>query len=316
MNKKKAVGNAIGKIILIGEHSVVYGEPALAIPFSGVHMETIITSSDTETMLDCFEYSGLLYAAPENYFGLTSLIKKVVEDLNKDLINFDITINSSIPVERGMGSSAAVAAATVRALYNYFDEDLDDETLSNYVNFSEKIVHGNPSGIDTAIVVYEKPLYYIKNKTLEHNDFDLDAYLLVADTGELGMTKFAVSKVRELYDSNDEAKQRVAQLGVLVNNVREYLNKGDTKCLALAMNEAQTHLDYLGVSNDTIDHLVSTAQDNGALAAKLTGGGLGGCVIVLCASKADAEKVASELKAKGAKQTWTMNMKKGDHHAR
>lgn len=314
MKHKQAVGNSIGKIILIGEHSVVYGQPAIAVPFSGVSMETVITSSDAETNLDCFEYDGLLYAAPENYFGLTSLIKKVVDSFKKDLFGFDIKINSSIPVERGMGSSAAVAAATVRALYNYFGEQLTDEKLVELVNFSEKIVHGNPSGIDTAIVVYEKPLYYIKGKTLENYHYDVDAFLLVADTGELGMTKYAVQKVREYVDTHEDGSVMISELGTLTDEAKEYLLNNDIKKLAQSMNSAQEKLFKLGVSNETNELLIKTAKDNGALASKITGGGLGGCVIALCSDEQSAEAIASSLKQAGAHQTWVMNMKRGDTH--
>ncbi len=305
---------AIGKIILIGEHAVVYGKPAIAIPFSGVSMESTVSSIKGEVLLECFDYKGLLSAAPEKFLGLTSVIKEVLKYLNKDLKDFKVTIESSIPVERGMGSSAAVSAATVRALFNYFDETLSDEVLSDFVNFSEKIVHGNPSGIDTAIVVNEKPLYYIKNEVMDPYDFSIDAHLLVADTGEMGMTKIAVTKVKDYIDAHADGTLMIDELGDLANESKQHLSRNDVRALADVMNKAQRHLKSLGVSNDNIDHLVNTALKEGALASKITGGGLGGCIITLCENEADAKRISDALISNGAKQTWLMDMNKGDQY--
>lgn len=311
MNKRVVSAKAMGKIILVGEHSVVYFKPAIAIPFSGVSIEAIISEND-EIVLDTLNYQGLLSLAPDSLQGPKDLVEKILNDLEKEE-KFAIKINSSIPQERGMGSSAAVAAALTRAIYKYFNEDLSDDDLLDYVNFSETIVHGNPSGIDSAIVVYEKPLYFIKGEEIQNYDFSLDAYLLVADTGELGNTKFAVSKVKEYVENNsDRGNFILRELENIVNDTRSSLSANDVSSVANNMNQAQAYLRELGVSNESIENLVSTALVNNAMAAKLTGGGLGGCVICLIKNYDDALKVQSELEKNGAKGTWLMNMKNNE----
>lgn len=309
MDKDISFASAIGKIILMGEHSVVYGEPAIAIPFPGAKIKTSIYESSCDTVLNCFSYNGALIEAPKKFSGLKSVIKKVVEEFDEELKGFNIDIESTIPSERGMGSSAAVAASTIRALYKYFDRQLDSDALTYLVNFSEKIVHGNPSGIDTAIVVGENPLYYIKDKPLEIFKFKLDAYLIVSDTGEKGMTKFAVSKVRKFIEDNPSRGKRVIEsLGKLASDSKRIIKEEKTIELGKAMNSAQKLLKEAGVSNDAIDSLVRVSCDNGALGAKLTGGGLGGCVITLCNNKKEAINISKSLLNSGAKDVWISNL--------
>lgn len=304
-------GKAIGKIILIGEHSVVYGQPAIAIPFLKAQIKASITKSTSKTKLDAYSFNGLLTDASSNLLGLTTVIKKVLEDFNQTPFGFDIKIESSIPAERGMGSSAAVSAATVRALYKFFNVALDNQKLTDLVNFSEKIYHGNPSGIDTAIVVNEKPLYYIKNQALLEFDYHLDAFLIVTDTGEKGNTKLAVTNVKSFIDNNVSlGNQIIKDLGNLTEQAQKVILKNNAKSLGDIMNQAQNLLSQLGVSNTMIDNLNKVAIENNALGSKLTGGGLGGCIISLCKSKKDAELISRKLLANGAKGTWIMDMRK------
>lgn len=309
MKKKTAVGTAIGKIILIGEHSVVYGEPALAIPFPTTKIKTTIQRKDGPVKLNCFFYEGLLYNAPERLFGLTSVIKQVVDSFNEKLENLSVNIESSIPPERGMGSSAAVAVATIRGLYNFFNKPLTNEDLLKWTNISEKIVHGNPSGLDAAIIVGEKPLYYIKGKEFFPFSFKLDAYLIVADTGQLGQTQEAVSSVRNLMESNPrKGEPLIKELGTLANEAKGFMELNDKVRLGGAMTRAHFLLDKLSVSNKQLNQLVSIALENNALGAKLTGGGRGGCMIALASTREEAEFISNRLLYNGAKNTWISNM--------
>lgn len=307
---EKLYGSAIGKIILIGEHSVVYNKPAIAIPFNAAKIDTYVKENSNGVIINTYAYDGKLETAPESLEGLKQLIPNILNQLNVSS-NIEITIKSTIPAERGMGSSAAVSGSVTRGLFNYFKYELSESKLLELVNFHEKIVHGNPSGIDSAIIVREEPLYFIKNQPFEHFDVNLDAYLVVADTGIKGQTKYAVSSVREYYESSDDAKNLIDELEALVIKSKESIINKDINTLSACMNQAQVNLKSLGVSNDVIDNLCAIAIKNGAYSAKLTGGGLGGCIIALCNEK-NVSKVMQSLLDNGAVGVWSSKLSEGE----
>lgn len=309
MGDEISIGIAIGKVILIGEHAVVHGQPALAMPFPATKVKTAIYRKEGSLTLDCFFYNGFFSEVPDRLLGLTTIIRDIVNSFDEKLEDFRIRIESTIPPERGMGSSAAVAVATIRALYDFFRQPLTKEDLFKWANISEKIVHGNPSGIDAATVIGEEPIYYIKGKSFIPFPFKLDAYLIVADTGELGKTQAAVNDVRKLIDLNPQkGRSLIEQLGFLTRNAKDAIESKDIVKLGQIMSKAHLILDKLGVSNDKLNHLVSVAMRNEALGAKLTGGGRGGCMIALAATKDEAIKLSNRLILNGAENTWISNM--------
>lgn len=309
MDENIGIGNGIGKIILMGEHAVVYGQPALAIPFPLVNVKTIIRSSKEAGKLNCSFHKGLIIDGPKKISGLITVIKQIIHSFDEKLEGLNINIESSIPPERGMGSSAAVAVATIRALYDYFNKSLGIGELFKWTKVSEKIVHGNPSGIDMAIVINEQPLYYIKEKPSTPLECNIDGYLIVGDTGQMGQTKFAVSKVREAMEANPQRSNRlIKEIGDLTNKAKIYIQRNAISDLGQSMIKAHEILIELGVSNNSLDNLVSTAMNNNALGAKLTGGGQGGCIIALASNKSRANLIANKLLENGAKDTWIMDM--------
>lgn len=307
--KNRGVGTAVGKIILMGEHAVVYGEPALSIPFPAAFTKVIVDSGQGDVEIDCHFYKGYLKDSKEKLDGIKTMIEKIVFDLDRELKDFDISIETSIPVERGMGSSAAVAVATTKALYDYFDRELSKEDLIKYSDISEKIIHGNPSGLDAATIIGEESLYYIKGEKFMPFDFVLDGYLVVADSGEIGNTKEAVAGVKSLLDRDYiNTKKIIEDLGSLADEAKKFMEENNPLGLGQAMRNAQRLLNSLGVSNDNLEKLVGRAMKDGALGAKLTGGGLGGSMIALASSKEDAEKIANGLLDEGARETWISNL--------
>ncbi|WP_019805813.1 mevalonate kinase [Streptococcus mutans] len=312
IEKKIALDKASGKIILMGEHAVVYGQPAIAIPFSAVETVAEVKEDGEALTVTCEFYDGLVHKMPEILESLKHAIRFSLYRIGAPqdpAIHIDI--HSTIPAERGMGSSAAVAVAIARSLFNFYGKVLTDKELWEIVQSSEKIAHGNPSGIDTVTTSGKSPVFFVKDQPIEQLSINMDAYLIVADTGQTGQTLKAIQSVKALLskvtyqiDSLSDPKQAIKELGQLTKLAKEALLNNYILELGEVMNQAHQLLASLTVSNQTLDRLAQAARQAGALGAKLTGGGRGGCLIALAKDKESAEKIARTLLEQGAKQAW------------
>lgn len=306
--KKIGIGRATGKIILIGEHSVVYGKKAIAFPFAGVGIHTTVQKKPTIHIQSKY-FSGTLDEMKQiaSMHNLVLLIEVLQKDLA--LPNFNLSIQSSIPSERGMGSSAAVAVSIVRAIFDWQNLALDNKTLLKYVDYSEQIAHDNPSGIDAAATSGTQPILFEKGHPFEAFPLNVDAYLLVADTGIKGQTRQAVKDVATLVNQKGQSVQAIIdQLGDLTLEAKTAIIQNQAKRLGQIMTASHHLLQKLTVSNQTLDEAVEIALDNHALGAKLTGGGRGGCLIVLAKDLQNAKQIQEKLISYGMKRTWLQGL--------
>ena len=288
MIKKIGVGKAHSKIILIGEHAVVYGYPAISLPLLEVEVTCRVLPAETPWRL--FEEDTLSMAV---YASL--------EYLNIKEACIRCQIESAIPEKRGMGSSSAISIAAIRAVFDYYDAQLSQETLEILVNRAEMIAHMNPSGLDAKTCLSDHPIRFIKNLGFTELEMDLSTYLVIADTGVYGHTREAIQVVQS---KGKDALPYLQTLGDLTQEAEDAINHKDAEKLGEILSQAHENLKEIGVSSQEADSLVETAIHHGALGAKMSGGGLGGCIIALVANLEQAQELAQRLEEKGAVQTW------------
>lgn len=296
---KRGIGKSHSKIILIGEHSVVYGYPAIAIPLKKIEIECTIEEAKSNFFYD--ETDTLSVAI----FTALKYLKK-----ENEKIKYKIT--SQIPQKRGMGSSAAVSIAAIRAIFNYFGENLEDELLEKLVNTAEIVAHKTPSGLDAKTCLSDKAIRFVKNKGFSYIDLNLDAYLVIADTGIYGNTGEAIQNVKNLGDKAELSLKKLGRLTdemtrILTGNIEnkeEKIRREKISKIGEIMTAANTELGKLNIIIEKTELFVKTAIENGAAGAKISGGGLGGCVIALAENLEIMEKVKDGFTKCGAENIW------------
>jgi mevalonate kinase len=298
--------SAPGKIILFGEHAVVYGRPALAVPVTQVHADVEISDRDA---------SGIWIDAPDvnlhaelNTLPSDHPIAAVIHNLFflsrvSPFPNLDIQISSTIPVAAGLGSGTAVTVALTRALSTHINYSMTDEQINAFTYEIEKLHHGTPSGIDNTVVTYARPVYFIKEQLIETFKVGEPFTIVIADTGISAPTKESVGDVRKLWQT-DQAKwdnvfDEVADIAFAARHV---IREGWIKMLGALMDENHAYLQQMTVSSPELDKLVMAARQAGALGAKMSGGGRGGNMIALV-EKENAATVAEALISAGATRT-------------
>lgn len=306
------VGKAHSKIILMGEHAVVYDYPAIALPFNKASIEVVVTPSLTQYhSLASDYYHGRLDQAPEILKNIRHALNLTLESFKLKKNPLHISVQSTIPVGRGMGSSAAVVVAMVRAICDFYAVDLTPYQLQFIVNQAEVIAHESTSGIDTLMASSDLPVIYRKSQQARTFEFDLPAYLVVADSGQEGRTKEAVGHVRRLREANPQfVENTMDSIGNFVQQAYEAIQAGDINELGRLMTYNHYYLNQLEISNTLLDRIVNSAWLAGALGAKLTGGGLGGCVIALADSLISAKLIEEAMLEAGASKTWSMSLKR------
>ena len=294
---KRGIGKSHSKIILIGEHSVVYGYPAIAIPLKKIEIECTIVEAK----------SNFFYDETDT---LSVAIFTALKYLKKENAKIKYKITSQIPQKRGMGSSAAVSIAAIRAIFNYFRENLEDELLEKLVNTAEIVAHKTPSGLDAKTCLSDKAIRFVKNKGFSYIGLNLDAYLVIADTGIYGNTGEAIQNVKNLGSKAELSLKKLGRLTdemtrILTGNIenKEEKIKKISK-IGEIMTAANTELGKLNITIEKTELFVKTAIENGAAGAKISGGGLGGCVIALAENLEIMEKVKDGFTKCGAENIW------------
>lgn len=322
--------SACAKLILCGEHAVVYGRPAIAVPVSGVRAMAVVAAGPPG--------SGLVVNAPDlprrwrpsdtpddPFAGLiAAALARLGAPPAPDL---ELTVTSAIPIASGMGSGAAVATAAVRALAAAFGQALPPAEVSALVYESERALHGTPSGIDNTVVAYEQAVWFVRGQETgrheaiatsnelcapppalhpPHSDritplvIAAPFTLVIGDTGVRSATRLPVGEVRRRWQAEPARYEGLFDaVAAVVHAAREALARGDLPALGRLLDENHRLLQAIGVSSPELDRLVTAARTAGAPGAKLSGAGRGGAMIAL-APPGGSDAIRRALLAAGA----------------
>lgn len=298
--------SAPAKAILFGEHAVVFGYPAIAVPINELKTRVAIFALPQATpgqvkisspMIGMDTTMDQLDPA-DPMARLFELIKK-----HFSISHFpacQIQIQSTIPVGSGLGSGASVSVAFLRALSSFMGSPLGDEDVCTYAFEIEKIHHATPSGIDNTVITYEKPVLYRKKKPISILKVKKPFELVIANSGPKESTSKTVASIREKHDQDPFLYDHYFEsIGRITKNAALAIKRGDLDTLGSLFNDNQAILNKMDLSTAHIDELIEIALNSGAKGAKLTGAGKGGFVIALVDQKT-RERVFRKLQDAGA----------------
>ena len=322
----RVTASAPAKVILFGEHFVVYGEPALVM---AVERRAYVS---TEPRAD-----GKIYIRAENvgasgYYSGEDLgtfeaetggaearrrlepIKVVIEEarrLSGKNLGLNVTVESAIPVAAGLGSSAAVAVATAASAGRVLDLNLSKDEIYRMAYEAEKVIHGTPSGIDPAISTYGGTLMYRRGEGVQPLALKVELPLVIGNTGLSRSTGNLVAGVRRLKEKYPSLVEPILKIGGKITaEAVKALETGNLEALGNLMNINHGLLSAVGVSSLPLERLVYAARMAGALGAKLTGAGGGGCMVALTEA-GGLGKVARAIEEAGGEAFTATTAKEG-----
>ena len=287
---------ACGKIILFGEHFVVHGSPAVAMPLTarGTTVEIFRDPAGGTDRLESQAPGADLDLAKELF---AVALEQTGFHAREGLL---ARVRSTLPVGYGLGSSASFAVALCGALLRAAAKESTVERLNQLALGLEQITHGNPSGIDNTVVTLRVPVFFRRDEEPKTLCLPAPPLLLLASSGAPGSTKEAVSRVGQAQRADPSGfARRCDRASELVTRGARALEAGDQEALGLLMDQNHALLAELGVSTPGIETLVAAARNAGALGAKVTGSGRGGFIVALV-QPAREEAVARSLEQAGS----------------
>ncbi len=305
MRNKLIESKTFGKLILMGEHSVVYHKPAISIPIRKLRIKIKIKEASKHMLF----INNNDFTNNNEVSDVNVLINKLNQDykINK---NYYIKVSTNLPHQKGLGFSAAFSVELIKAYCRYHKINITKDELVKYVLLTEKLNHLDPSGIDMMTVINNKPLYFIKEKEVRPFKINLKGYLLVVETKFKSNTKESINNLKKYINNNqDISKKLLNNLEEITIKTKETINNQDIITLGKLFNKGHNILKKLGISHDEIDHLIRLSLDYDALGAKITGGGNGGCFIVLTNSIFTNYKIKKIMYKNNALNVYKINLR-------
>jgi mevalonate kinase len=308
--------SAPAKVILFGEHFVVYGSPAILAAINkriSVEAHTIIHDENKIVIrsdigvageyrnngkFNAVEGGSKAKAVLDPLYGA---IRRVLLMRNKKNIGIEIGISSRVPTGIGLGSSAASCVATVAAVDSLFQKTPSREKVCKLAIESERLIHKRTSGADCYVSTFGGLIqYYSKSKSFKNIETKESLSLVVANTGIKHSTSDLVAGVKKFKETNRTLFESLSKQATdICLQACTAIESGKCDKIGELMNENQIILQQIGISHHKVRDIIDICSKAGAIGAKMTGAGGGGAVIALAASKQESNKIASHIKAAG-----------------
>jgi mevalonate kinase len=298
-------GSGFGKVILFGEHFVVYGVPGIVSAIDATADAEVTRIGERITIKD--ERKGSKGYAEEKKIQQLESIDRMLKtmEIEPKTVAFNIWLGGILPGFSGLGASAASSVAIARAIAEEIGKDLSDERINEIAYEAEKAYAGTPSGIDNTAATFGGLLWFKKNinrgpNIIEKISIRKPLEIIIGSTGIVANTKAMVAGVAERKKINPEKYDSIfRQAEELVFTAKKALQEFNLRRFGELMNENHRLLKEIEVSCEELDHLVDLAIAQGAFGAKLTGGGGGGCMTALTPTRELQEKVAKAIEEEG-----------------
>ena len=279
----KSIASAPGKVILFGEHFVVYGVKAI---LCSINKRVTVTAEKTsERKISINSKIGKLELEPDKPISeINSPLKPFYYLANKSIENKDsgirIQIDSEIPLGAGLGSSSACCVAGAAAIFKLFGNISREEVLKLAIE-AERTIFENTSGADCTVCTYGGIMEYDKNKGFKKIEYEPNFQLVIINSNIEHSTQSMVSKVKEFENKNKEEFSRLSNLeSKLVEDVLKLVKENKIQEIGQKMNQNQKYLENIGISNKELTKMIRIGQES-SFGAKITGSGGGGCIFAL-----------------------------------
>jgi mevalonate kinase len=300
-------GSGFGKVILFGEHFVVHGVPGIVSAIDSTTDAEVKKIGEGITVKD--ERRGAKDYTEKKRAQQKESIERMLKTMgiNPEKASLEIWLGGNLPGFSGIGASAASSVAIARAIAEEFEMKLSDEKINEIAYEAEKAYAGTPSGIDNTAATYGGLIWFKRNlsggpNTIEKLSIREPVEIVIGNTGIVADTKEMVAGVAERKKRNPEKYNPLfKQAEELAFTARKALEEFDLRKVGKLMNENHRLLQEIEVSCKELDYLVNLAREQGALGAKLTGGGGGGCMVALTPRKELQEAVATAMEKEGFK---------------
>jgi mevalonate kinase len=294
---RRLIGRACGKVILLGEHAVVYGVPAIAVGIDrGARARATIAPGPSRLHVRGWDIDVDETETDEDLGRAFGALLDVVRTSLPSLPSLLVEVEADLPPGAGLGCSAAMGVAIARAV----DPQVSDEAVQESAMAWERVFHGNPSGVDAAVAARGGCVFFRRGEALESMRARGTLHLCIGSTGTASSTKRMVDAVAQLRARRPEVVEASFEaVRSLVHSARLAMVAGDRFALGRLMDLNQTLLSALFVSTPDIERMCAVARSAGALGAKLTGAGGGGSVVALVPSPAISEVVLAAWRADG-----------------